>query len=196
MANITILGNVFLKKDEVAKGTPAIELRYSDKGMAIAKLKIQEAKKRAKEGDKYNFWDVSVFGTSAEFVSINFKAGSPIYVNGDIDQSKGTDGKIYYNVTITEVGFVPKDFSNPQTPPAQGTAQQTQPAPQPTQVQAQPQVQQAAPAPQPQAAAQPIAQPTPQAQPAPQAQPTPNPAPQADPGFDGGFEPPQGYNGY
>lgn len=201
MAGITILGNVFQKKEEQAAGKPAIELTYTkEKNTPIAKLTVQESREYGRtDENKSDFWTVSILGKTAEFVAKNFKNGSPIAMRGEIYHSKGNDGKTYDNIAITEVKFVPKDFSQPQ----QGGG--TQPAPMQTQGTAQP-VQQPAPAPQPvpaqqqtpQPAPQPQAQPTPQAQP--QAQPNPPQgqaqAPQGDIGFGtyNGFEPPQGVN--
>ena len=191
MARITILGNVFQKKGDAGK--PAIELSYTkEKNTPIAKFTIQEQRTYGRTDDnKSDFWSVSVLGKTAEFVNKNFKVGSPILVRGEIYHTS-SDGKTYDNIAITEVSFVPKDFSE-----SQGQAQGgTQPAPQQAQGYAQAQqpvqqVQQQTPPPQAQAQVQPqTAPPQPQAQP----QPVPPQAPQGDPGFGTytGFEPPQG----
>lgn len=201
MAKFSILGNVFQKDKDVQAGKPAIELTYTrEKNTPIAKLTVQESRTYGRtDENKSDYWNVSILGKTAEFVAKNFRNGSPISMSGEIYHSKGNDGKTYDNIAITEVSFVPKDFSQPQ----QGGG--TQPAPMQTQGIAQ-LVQEPAPAPQPvpaqqqtpQPAPQPQAQPTPQAQP--QAQPNPPQgqaqAPQGDIGFGtyNGFEPPQGVN--
>lgn len=207
MAKFSILGNVFQKNEDTQAGKPAIELTYTkEKNTPIAKLTVQESRTYGRtDENKSDFWSVSILGKTAEFVAKNFRAGSPISMSGEIYHSKGSDGKTYDNIAITEVQFVPKDFSQPQ----QGGG--TQPAPQQAQGTAQPAQQgyvqpnppqggqvvqfQAQQTPQP--APQPQAQPAPQAQP--QAQPNPpqaQPAPQGDIGFGtyNGFEPPQGVN--
>ncbi len=202
MAKFIILGNVFQKDKDAQAGKPAIELTYTrEKNTPIAKLTVQESRVYGRtDENKSDFWNVSILGKTAEFVAKNFRNGSPIAMSGEIYHSKGNDGKTYDNIAITEVSFVPKDFSD-----SQGQAQGgTQPAPMQTQGTAQP-IQQPDPAPQPvpaqQTQAQPVqtqAQPTPQAQP--QAQPNPPQGqaqtPQGDIGFGtyNGFEPPQGVN--
>lgn len=187
MARIEILGNIFQKKSDAGK--PAIELTYTkEKNTPIAKFTIQEQRTYGRTDDnKSDFWSVSVLGKTAEFVQKNFKVGSPILVRGEIYHTS-SDGKTYDNVAITEVNFVPKDFSE-----SQGQAQGgTQPAPQPAQGYAQAQqpvqaqAQQQTPPPQAQVQPQTAPQQPVQAQPQPQ-------APQ-DPGFGTytGFEPPMG----
>lgn len=199
MARIEILGNIFQKKSDAGK--PAIELTYTkEKNTPIAKFTIQEQRTYGRTDDnKSDFWSVSVLGKTAEFVQKNFKVGSPILVRGEIYHTS-SDGKTYDNIAITEVTFVPKDFSESQ---GQNQGGGTQPAPQqaqgyaqqqPVQAQVQQPVQaqqQTLPPQPPQAQVQTqVAPPQPQAQP----QPVPPQAPQGDPGFGTytGFEPPQG----
>lgn len=182
-----LIGQLFKKaEDEVA-----IKLTYSKEGKAIAKFKVSEGRKFGKTPEnKYDFWDVTAFGSQAEFIEKNFYEGKSISVYGEAYHSKGDDGKVYLNLVATEVDFVPQDRGTQnQADPTQ--AIQSQPAqvqqtPQPTQqqpVQAQPVQAQ-------QTQAQPV-----QAQP--QAQQTvqqPAPQPAQAPQQSGGFAPPVGFD--
>ena len=187
MAKISIVGNIFQKREDKEQGSPAISVSYTEKGTAIAKFTVQENRKFGKTNEsKYDYWAVSVMGNSAEFVEKHFSSGSPIVLFGEIYHSKGKDGKNYDNVVISDVDFGPKDFSevnqqpigNATVQPAPTQVQQTPPQAAPQQAPVQNQVAQA-----------------PQQQPI-QNPPVQQPVYQQAPTGDPGFEPPLGVNGF
>lgn len=182
-----LIGQIFKKaEDEVA-----IKVTYTKDGKPTAKFKISEGRKFGKTPEnKYDFWDVTAFGSQAEFIEKNFYEGKSISVYGEAYHSKGNDGKIYLNLVVTEVDFVPQDRDK-QTqaqPQAQQTVQQPAQAiqPQPAQAQQTPQPTQEQ---QPVQAQQTQAQPV-QTQVVQQTAPQPAQAPQQG----GGFAPPVGFD--
>ncbi len=189
-----LIGQIFKKtEDDVA-----IKVTYSaETGKPTAKFKVSEGRKFGKTPEnKYDFWDVTAFGSQAEFIEKNFYEGKSISVYGEAYHSKGKDGKIYLNLVVTEVDFVPQDrdkqtqaqpaqrqqaSQQAQADPTQAIQQQpvqTQQTPQPAQVQQQVQAQQTQ--------AQPVQTQVVQ-------QTAPQPA-QAPPQQSGGFAPPQGFD--
>lgn len=148
---IRLIGNVYYGKTQKEKGEPCIALSYTGSNTPMAKLTVSEPRNWGRSADdkangknKLDFWDVTILGKTAEFVSKNFVEGSPIIMEGEAYHSKGADGKSYVNIAITEVEFAPKDFS--QQGQSVGTAApQGQPAPAPQQYQQQGYVQQAPP---------------------------------------------------
>ena len=179
-----LIGQIFKKaEDEVA-----IKVTYTKDGKPTAKFKVSEGRKFGKTPEnKYDFWDVTAFGSQAEFIEKNFYEGKSISVYGEAYHSKGNDGKIYLNLVVTEVDFVPQDRDK-QT---QAQPAQRQQASQPAQAQQTPQpVQEQQPVQAQQTQAQPV-----QAQP--QAQQTvqqPAPQPAQAPQQSGGFAPPVGFD--
>ena len=138
---VTLIGNVYYGKSAREKNEPCIALSYTKGNTAMAKLTVSEPRNwgrteedKANGKNKLDFWDVTILGKTAEFVSKNFVEGSPIIMSGEAYHSKGSDGKSYVNIAITEVEFAPKDFS--QQGQSVGTAApQGQPAPAPQQYQ-------------------------------------------------------------
>lgn len=65
------------------------ELKYSPSGMAYAKSGI--ARNGRKKDDPTSFFNLTVFGKTAEFAAQDTRKGSLIYVAGAIDVSDYTD---------------------------------------------------------------------------------------------------------
>ena len=137
--------------------TRDIELRYTPKGTAVTDLGVA-CNRRIKQGEEWvdetTFVDVTVWGSSAEFVSKYFSKGKSIFIEGRLQMDSWTDqqsGKQRYKLKVIgeNVQFAGSNNNNtggggqPQQERPQQSApqQQQQQAPQP-QYQAPPQQQQ------------------------------------------------------
>ncbi len=111
---IMIFGNIFQKKDDAAKGKPAIQLSYTKNGTPMTSFKVstdREADSRS-EDNKLDFWDVTAFGRTAEFLAKYFAAGSPISIVGEISHEKwDSDGKMHEQIKCLSAHFAPRDYS-------------------------------------------------------------------------------------
>lgn len=98
---------------------------------------VKERKNRPTEGKENNFWNVAVFGKTAEMVGRYFKKGSPIFLTGNADWGEYTNqsgvAQKVLNLTVDSVSFVPRDYSGANTStnnaPAPATAAPVSPAP-------------------------------------------------------------------
>jgi len=134
---VMIMGNI----------TRDIELRYTPKGTAVTDLGVA-CNRRIKQGEEWvdetTFVDVTVWGSSAEFVSKYFSKGKSIFIEGRLQMDSWTDqqsGKQRYKLKVIgeNVQFAGSNNSGgggqPQSSPQQSAPQQQQQAPQPQQQQ-------------------------------------------------------------
>lgn len=102
-----------------------------------ASFGVKERKSRPTEGKENNFWNVTVFGKTAEMVGRYFKKGSPIFLTGNADWGEYTNqsgvAQKVLNLTVDSVSFVPRDYSeantNTNNASAPATAAPVSPAP-------------------------------------------------------------------
>ncbi len=93
---VMIMGNI----------TRDIELRYTPKGTAVTDLGVA-CNRRIKQGEEWvdetTFVDVTVWGSSAEFVSKYFSKGKSIFIEGRLQMDTWTDqqsGKQRYKLKV------------------------------------------------------------------------------------------------
>lgn len=86
--------------------TRDIELRYTPKGTAVTDLGVA-CNRRIKQGEEWvdetTFVDVTVWGSSAEFVSKYFSKGKSIFIEGRLQMDTWTDqqsGKQRYKLKV------------------------------------------------------------------------------------------------
>jgi single-strand DNA-binding protein len=127
---VMIMGNI----------TRDIELRYTPKGTAVTDLGVA-TNRRIKQGEEWvdetTFVDVTVWGSSAEFVSKYFSKGKSIFIEGRLQMDSWTDqqsGKQRYKLKVIgeNVQFAGSNNNNgggggqPQSSPQQSAPQQQQ----------------------------------------------------------------------
>jgi single-strand DNA-binding protein len=130
--SVTLVGHV----------TRDIELRYSKSNLAVTTLGLA-VNDRVKRGEKWedeaSFFDVTVFGKSAEFVGKYVVKGSPVLVHGrlKLEQWEKDGQKRSKVVVIAEKvellggkGGQSRDETNQESPPSTDTYSQ---APEPNQ---------------------------------------------------------------
>ena len=131
---VMIMGNI----------TRDIELRYTPKGTAVTDLGVA-CNRRIKQGEEWvdetTFVDVTVWGSSAEFVSKYFSKGKSIFIEGRLQMDTWTDqqsGKQRYKLKVIgeNVQFAGSNTSGggggggqQQQRPQQSAPQQQQQAP-------------------------------------------------------------------
>jgi len=124
--------------------TRDIELRYTPKGTAVTDLGVA-CNRRIKQGEEWvdetTFVDVTVWGSSAEFVSKYFSKGKSIFIEGRLQMDTWTDqqsGKQRYKLKVIgeNVQFAGSNTSGggggggqQQQRPQQSAPQQQQQAP-------------------------------------------------------------------
>ena len=93
---VMIMGNI----------TRDVELRYTPKGTAVTDLGVA-CNRRIKQGEEWvdetTFVDVTVWGSSAEFVSKYFSKGKSIFIEGRLQMDTWTDqqsGKQRYKLKV------------------------------------------------------------------------------------------------
>ena len=100
-SKMTVLGN--LGRDP--------ELKYTPQGTPVASFSIC-ANERTRDGEKQNWYDVNVYGNSAEVVSQHLLKGDTVYVEGRLDAQawKGRDGepRLSMKLNTNNVQFVTK----------------------------------------------------------------------------------------
>ena len=86
--------------------TRDVELRYTPKGTAVTDLGVA-CNRRIKQGEEWvdetTFVDVTVWGSSAEFVSKYFSKGKSIFIEGRLQMDTWTDqqsGKQRYKLKV------------------------------------------------------------------------------------------------
>lgn len=77
------------------------ELKKTQKGFSIATTSVAESKK-LKDGFQTRWFDVVLFGDTAERYAEKIKKGLKVFIEGEMDQSKYTDkeGKTRYGYKI------------------------------------------------------------------------------------------------
>jgi single-strand DNA-binding protein len=137
---VMIMGNI----------TRDIELRYTPKGTAVTDLGVA-CNRRIKQGEEWvdetTFVDVTVWGSSAEFVSKYFSKGKSIFIEGRLQMDTWTDqqsGKQRYKLKVIgeNVQFAGSNTSGGGGGGGQQQQRPQQSAPQQQQQQAPPQQQQ------------------------------------------------------
>lgn len=130
--------------------TRDIELRYTPKGTAVTDLGVA-CNRRIKQGEEWvdetTFVDVTVWGSSAEFVSKYFSKGKSIFIEGRLQMDTWTDqqsGKQRYKLKVIgeNVQFAGSNTSGGGGGGGQQQQRPQQSAPQQQQQQAPPQQQQ------------------------------------------------------
>lgn len=117
------------------------ELRTTQSGVSICRFSIAVDRRFSKQGEERqaDFFDVTVWRQTAEFVCKWFSKGRMIHVEGVLQNNNYTDQngvKHYTNIVIGEqVGFCGDKSAaegSPQYKPSQAAVPQSSPAPHPT----------------------------------------------------------------
>ncbi len=98
MNKITIFGR--LTKD--------VEVNSTASGKKYGKFSIAcTGKKKDESGErKVDFFDCVIFDKGAEIVEQYFKKGDPIFVVGQMESKRTSEGKVFWNVVVDEFDFV------------------------------------------------------------------------------------------
>lgn len=101
-AKMIIVGN--LGKDP--------ELRYMPDGRPVSSFSLCANERRRSGEDVQNWFNVNVYGNSADAVSQHLKKGDPVYIEGRLKSElwKGRDGEVRLtnNINTTDVQFLGK----------------------------------------------------------------------------------------
>ena len=95
----------------IGRLTRDLELKSTNAGTAVCNFSVAvDRTYRDKEGNRpTDFFDISVFGATAEFVSKYFKKGSSIAVSGAMESRKFVDkdgnNRIAWSLHADEVNF-------------------------------------------------------------------------------------------
>lgn len=90
--------------------TAAPEIKQTPNGTSVCNFSIAVDRKRGKDGEpKADFFDITAFNKTAEFISNYFTKGSPILIDGELQTDSWVDkqGQKRYktSVVVREVAF-------------------------------------------------------------------------------------------